>query len=158
MWAVAGARPLSGVDLGPQAGHRCHARALDPRGKCGPDTGWRGVAPRSALRPDVCRAAHRRHRLRHGANGTDDPGAVWRYLFRLAALYVGVSDTVAILIRRAVGLHRADPAALIAATSEVGTDGARRAIAYTAGPAAPAAHAPVAIIAAAPHGNDQHQC
>jgi hypothetical protein len=37
-------------------------------------------------------------------------------LLRLAALYGGVRDTVAILIRRAVSLHRADLAALIAAT------------------------------------------
>jgi len=76
----------------------------------------------------------------------------------LAALDSGVRDPIAILTRWAVGLHRADLAALIAATREVGTDGARDTSACAAGCTAHATNAtPVIVPAAATEKKSKHK-
>ena len=98
----------------------------------------------------------------HGSHG---PGRVipsWRRggcccspLLRLTALQVGIRDPVAILTRWAIGLDRAELAALVVTTCEVGADGARRAFARTAGRVTPTV---IAVIATATNGHDKHQC
>jgi len=81
-------------------------------------------------------------------------GRLW-----LTALDSGVRDPIAIQTRWAVGLHRADLAALVAATCEVGTDVTRSTSARATGCAAHATNAtPVIVPAAATNNHDQQKC